>query len=102
MAAKLSMPPPTPPTAAPVMKPCLLPTRFMNSDAGSVEITVPTIIRAMGRVARPGSGLSCWPTTPLSVITVMAAIMNRVWPVTRMATLAFSRGCAGMASTGPG
>ncbi|WP_275299076.1 hypothetical protein [Billgrantia kenyensis] len=41
-----------------MMKPSRRPTRFMNSEAGSVETTVPTIISAMGSVASPGSGLS--------------------------------------------
>ncbi|WP_066450386.1 hypothetical protein [Halomonas chromatireducens] len=63
---------------------------------------MPSIIMAMGSVARPGSGLSCWPTTPLSVITVIDATMNNTWLVTRMATFCFSRltGAIAMLSMG--
>jgi hypothetical protein len=48
----------------------------MKRDAGKVEITVPSIIMAIGSVARSGAGLNCCPTTPLRVITVIAATIN--------------------------
>ena len=66
-----------------------------------MDTTVPSIIIAIGSVARPGSGPSARPTRPLSVITVIEATMNSVWPITRMATLSLSV-AVGVIGTGPG
>ncbi len=51
MPAKLTSPPPIPPTEAPTINPSRRPARFINNEAGSVEVTVPSIIIAIGKVA---------------------------------------------------
>jgi len=58
------------------MNPGRRPIRFMSMDAGKVASRAPTCIKATGSVASAGLDVSCWPTTPLNVMTVIAAIRN--------------------------